>query len=340
MTRLGKRLFFKITAGLLGAAALAAAMWWLVFGLKPYTITQDELQARYAYRMPAQGLAVQQTPETGHAQALRFTTFDGSEVQGRIVYPSDPATAAKPFPLLIGLHAMGRSHQRWWHPEIKDRPTREQTHRITALALQNGYAVLALDARSHGTRKVQGSSPKQMLEDLHYWGKREPYERMIIDTVKDYRLLLDWAQTQAQLDTRQVRAVGYSMGAQTALLLGGVDPRVQSVLAIVPPHVDNKVAAVAPINVMDGLRDKQVWLLSANDDDYASVSQNKALFEALPTGRKRHLRFDSGHLLPAHYVDGLAQWFEKSDQAASATRRTLGRSWDARAITGGHTIGL
>lgn len=296
-------------ASLLGIAALAGALWWGLFGLKPYDITQEALHARYAYSPPAGGLQLQTTPEDGHAQSLRFTSFDGSEVQGRILYPSDPARAAKPFPLLIGLHALGRGHVRWWQDANKGTPTREQTQRITALALQQGYAVLALDARRHGHRKDPGHSVLELMDDLHLWGKREPYERMIVDTVRDYRLLLDWVQTQPQLDGGRIGVAGYSMGAQMALLLGGLDKRVSSVLAIVPPHLDDKVAVVAPLNALQGLRGKQVWLLSANEDEYASAAQNRALFEALPTERKRHLRFDGGHLLPVGYVEQLAPWF-------------------------------
>lgn len=296
-------------AGLLGLAAVAGALWWGLFGLKPYTITDEALRARYAYSAPAAGIAVQQTAEPGHARALLFKTFDGSEVQGRIVYPSDPATAQRPFPLLIGLHGMGRGHVRWWQGEFKQRPTVEQTHRITALALQQGYAVLALDARNHGARKDPEYTLRDVMQDLHYWGKREPYEQMIIDTVRDYRLLLDWVQTQPQLDAGQIRVAGYSMGAQMALLIGGLDPRVKSVLAIVPPHLDNKVAVVAPRNLLPGLAGKKIWLLSADDDEHSDPADNAALFEAIPSHDRQHLRFAGGHLLPAGYVDRLAPWF-------------------------------
>lgn len=308
-TQMTRRKALRIMASLLGIAALAGALWWGLFGLKPYDITDDALRARYAYSPPSTGLHVQLQAEPGHAQSLRFTSFDGSEVQGRILYPGDPALAAKPFPLLIGLHAMGRGHVRWWKDSNKGQPTVEQTHRITALALQQGYAVLALDARRHGHRKDPQHSVRELMDDLHWWGQREPYERMIVDTVRDYRLLLDWVQTQPQLDAGRIQVAGYSMGGQMALLLGGLDARISSVLAIVPPHLDDKVAAVAPRNALAGLVGKKVWLLSADEDDYASSKQNAALFDAVPSQGKQHLRFAGGHLLPASYVDSLSAWF-------------------------------
>ncbi len=297
-------------AGLLGVAAVAGALWWAVFGLKPYAPSPAELQARHAHA-PLPGLQVKletvELIEGGHrAQALRFHTFDGGEVRGRIVYP---AGASGPVPLLIGLHALGRNHHRWFVSEFMRRPTIEQTHRVTALALASGYAVLALDAREHGERKNPAHTALDILHDLHWWGKREPYERMIIDTLKDYRALLDWAVQQPGIDARRVRAVGYSMGAQMALLLGGLDPRIEAVAAMVPPHLDDKVAAVSPQRLLGGLAGKKVWLLTADDDEHASAAQNRALFDALPGADKQHLRFPGGHVLPEGYAEQLRPWF-------------------------------
>lgn len=300
----------KFMAALLGAAALAGALWWAVFGLKPYAPSPAELQARHAHAaLPA--LDIRLAPEEllagGHrAQALRFRSFDGSEAMGRIVYP---ANTAGPAPLLIGLHGLGRSHHRWFSPEFRQRPTVEQTDRLTTLALASGYAVLALDAREHGERKHPEHSVVDILRELHWWGRREPYERMIVDTLKDYRVLLDWAVTQPGIDARRIRVAGYSMGGQMALLLGALDPRIEAVAAIVPPHLNDKLAAVSPRRLSAGLAGRKVWLLSADDDEHASAAQNQALFDALPGPDKLHLRFPGGHLLPEGYVERLRPWF-------------------------------
>lgn len=300
---------------LLGAAALLGALWWAIFGLKPYAMDMAQMQSRYALPQsaaaPAQAAPVmQRSPVEGQwAEDLRFRSFDGSEVYGRIRYPSDPAQAKQPFPVLLALQAMGRTQKRWWQAEFKGRPTIESTHLLTELALRQGYAVIALDARLHGERKVPGLLPTEMMEDLHWWGQREPYERMVVDSVRDWRLLLDWVQQQPQLDAGRVQAAGYSMGAQMALLLGGLDARVHAVAAIVPPHLDNKVAAVAPINAVAGLAGKKVWLITADDDDHASPAQNAALFAAIPAVDKQHQRWPGGHLLPPTYVPQLRAWF-------------------------------
>lgn len=299
----GKKAMLTIGVVVAGVAAL----WYGVFGLKPYSLSAEELSARYAYSMKQQ---VQLELKELTPQSFEFTyqSFDGVTVNGRISYPQDPKAIQSPVPVLIGAHAMGRSQIRWWQDSFKDRATFEQTDKITAMALAKGYAVVAIDARHHGLRKDPNLSIVDIIDNLHWWGEREPYETMLVDTVRDHRVLLDWLVQQPMLDKNTIKLVGYSMGAQVSLLLAGVDSRIQSVAAIVPPHMNSTTAVVAPLNVMAGLADNQVWLFTADDDEYASIKQNQLLFDALPNADKKLFRFDSGHLLPADYINDLEPW--------------------------------
>ena len=317
-----RRKAVTILTAFLGVGVLLGAAWWGFFALKPYALTPEEMSVLYAHGAhdardtlvhpgAPQRIVVGTTP--AWATPLLFTSFDGAPVVGRVVYPTDPRQRADTggrWPVLIALHAMGRTERRWWEAEFKGRPTVESTHLLAERALKAGYAVVALDARAHGVRKdpVRPLVAHELLLDLHVWGEREPYERLIVETVKDYRVLLDWIERQPQFDASAVRAAGYSMGAQMALLLAAVDPRVRSVAAMVPPHVDAKVAAVSPLTVTPQLAEVEVWLLTANDDGHAAAADNAALFAALPGAPKRHLTFDGGHVLPATYVDRLQPW--------------------------------
>jgi len=326
----------KIMFTLFGVAGAVGALWWALFALKPYDITPEQLAARYTHTTahttttaaPAaaavqlgalQRITVGQT--AAWASDFRMASFDGAVANGRIVYPADPAVLAAPRPVLLGLHAMGRSHGRWSQAEINGRRTGENTHRLAELALQQGYVVMALDAREHGDRKNADKplTPRELLRNLHWWGEREPYERLIVDTVKDWRVLLDWVTREPQFDDSNIRAAGYSMGAQMALLLAGADGRVSAVAAMVPPGLTNRVAVVAPLNVAPQLTASRVWLLTADDDDHATVKENAALFAALPGAGKEHLRFAGGHLLPADYVERLRPWLTEANRSPNAT---------------------
>lgn len=336
-TYLKHRKVRAIMATLLGFAGAVGALWWALFGLKPYDITPTQVAARYEHRAAA-GAGVLSVPvqlgaiepvtvgaTPAWAAELRFASFDGHTVIGRIAYPRDPRqpdAADTRLPVLLALHAMGRAQGRWWQAELKGRPTLEHTHLLAERALQAGHVVLALDARWHGERKdpERPLFVRELMNDLHWWGRREPYEAMIVDTVKDYRVLLDWVVAQPALDAARIRATGYSMGAQMALLLAGTDARVRSVAAMVPPHLDNKVAAVAPATVAARLAGVPVWLLTALDDDVAAASDNTALFAALPGPGHRHLTFPGGHVLPVAYVDALQPWLAQAAAAPVASR--------------------
>jgi len=152
----------------------------------------------------------------------------------------------------------GSTHMRWWQEAFNGRPTIEQTHRITQMALQQGYAVVAINARAHGQRRNLGQPhPMRMaMRDMHWFGKRQAYEQMIIDTVRDHRVLLDWLVTQPQLDAKRINTADYSIGAQGALLLAGLDERVHAVAVMVPPHLGDTVAAVAAVRCSNVVSNK------------------------------------------------------------------------------------
>lgn len=316
----------KIAMAIVFVASAIGACWWALFALKPYDISHREWTALYAHTQatasaPSAQLGVVETVKVGQtsvwAQPLSYATFDGTPVLGRIVYPTDPsvyAAGAPKRPVLLALHGMGRTHWRWWQGEFKGRATIESTHLLAERALNSGHVVMALDARLHGDRKdpLRPLTPRAMMWNLNVWGERAPYEQMIVDTVKDYRMALDWLAAQAWVDQDRIRVTGYSMGAQMALLLAAADNRVRSVAAMVPPHLDRKVAAVAPSTAARFLSGVEVWLLTAEHDEYAPHQDNLELFAALPGPDKTHLTFPGGHLLPASYVEAIQTWLSST----------------------------
>lgn len=291
-----------------GIFTLAGSGWYFTFALSPYQVTQEQLNSYYA-NQPQHSLNWQQTALDETNYEFTYRSFDGEVVNGRIRYPSPLVDISQPIPVMIGAHGMGRSQIRWFQGSFKGRPTVESVDKITEQALHHGYAVISIDARNHGQRKDPDYTIADVMGDLHYWGKREPYEAMIRDTVRDHRVLLDWITKQPQFDSKRINIAGYSMGAQVSLLLASVDSRISDVAAIVPPHADDTTALVSPRNFLAGLSDNKVWLVTGDDDEYASLEENASFFNDIPSNDKKHLRFDSGHILPAHYVAQLVSWF-------------------------------
>ena len=125
---------------------------------------------------------------------------------------------------------------------------------------------------------------------------------MIANSVRDYRLALLWADRQADLDATTVFAAGYSMGAQMALLLAAMEPRVSSVLAMVPPYVDRERSPVAPRNHVAGIETASVALLVARNDPYSSMPQSRQVYDQIASPHKSIQFFDSEHVLPPAYL--------------------------------------
>ncbi|GGO69725.1 alpha/beta hydrolase family protein [Bowmanella pacifica] len=285
-----------------------AAIWYNFFRLAPYSLTEQQRQQAFEVSGAAD-LSLKMQPLSTTAWQFTYTSFDGATVNGQLHYPAPPSEIHHKIPVLIGVHAMGRSQIRWWQDSFNGSPTLTQVHKLSRMALDAGYAVVAIDAREHGQRKNPERSLKRIMWGLHLWGERHHYEAMIHDTVVDHRILLDWLSTQPQFDNQQLHVAGYSMGAQVSLLLAAVDKRISKVLAVVPPHVDDKTALVSVLQWVAGLKDNSVTLLSADNDEHASQEDNQRLFNLIPSQSKQHIRFNAGHILPEDYPTKLQHWF-------------------------------
>lgn len=301
-----KKLFtaklLKITVSLL---VFLGTFYYLFFTLDTEYVTTQQVVDRYQYSsVENKEFKLNQIKE--RLFEFSYTTFDGTKVQGQINYPE---AIKDKYPVLIGIHAMGRSYPRWWVNSIKGRPTVTQVNKITDMAIDKGYVVIAIDARYHGSRKIEDKSLRSIMIDLTFLGNKTDYVDMINHTILDHRVLLDWIEQQKDLDINNTHVAGYSMGGQLSLLLAGVDKRISNVLSIVPPYLDDKVASVAPKNIVSLLKQHKVWLVTSSDDENADQKDNLSLFDGISTDNKRHLIFDGNHILPQGYVNELSDWF-------------------------------
>lgn len=301
-----KQLFsVKVLTIIASLLFLVASMYYAFFTLKDESLTTQQVINSYNYTaVEHMDFTLDQLDE--RLFEFSFTTFDGSKVKGQINYPSE---IKDKYPVLIGMHAMGRSYPRWWADSIKGRPTVTQVNKITEQALNKGYVVIAIDARYHGSRKVADKSLRSIMLAVNFLGDKTDYVEMINHTVLDHRILIDWIEQQKQLDTNSINVAGYSMGGQLSLLLAGVDKRINNVLAIVPPNVEDTTASVAPKNIASLLENQKVWLVTADNDEYASEDNNLSLFNAIASSNKEHLIIEGSHILPHTYVDALVGWF-------------------------------
>ena len=296
----------KIPLIALVSVLLAALYWYAFIALKDSPMSQDEIVDAYDYQ-PVQNIEMSLQEVAPGVFSFRFKSFDGEVVYGQISYPDDESEL---YPVLIGVSAMGRSYVRWWVDSYNGNPTVTQAHKITDLANSNGYAVISIDARYHGKRKDSSKPLRSIMNDLHFFGDKTDYEAMIRDTVRDHRVLMDWIDRRDNLDSERIKVAGYSMGGQISLILGSIDTRIDDVIAIVPPFIDDKIALVAPKNLVSLMGEERVLLVTASDDENASPEENELLFRMIASPNKKRIDYDGGHILPEEYVSALAREFQ------------------------------
>ncbi len=222
---------------------------------------------------------------------LRFTSDDGHAVNGTIGFPADESAPTK---LALALHPMGSDQQFWWNPE-----SRLGTHKLTMALRKQGFTVISLDARRHGERASEGFGPRELLKRAHSAQPRL-YTETIIGSVRDYRALLAWAKERFQPE--QVLVMGYSMGAQMALLLASYEHDVSTVLAMVPPYVKSDTSPVAPRIHVDRITSAKVLWLAGDEDPYSNRQQTSNSFERISSAEKTLTWFDAGHRLPPESI--------------------------------------
>lgn len=279
--------------------------WFTFIALKENPVKQSVILQQYQYQIK-QDIKMKFEEIEPRVFAFTYESFDGSLVNGQISYPK---VTSEKYPVLIGISAMGRSYIRWWVDSFKDRPTVTQVNKISRLADKNGYVIISIDSRYHGKRKKPKKTLRSIMNDLHFLGNKDDYEAMIVDTVIDHRVLLDWIEQQVNLDKNKITVAGYSMGGQISLILASLENNIKDVISIVPPYIDDKTAVVAPKNFVSLLSNKRILLITADDDENASIEQNDYFYSLLETGKKTRIEFPGGHILPESYVDKLTSRF-------------------------------
>jgi dienelactone hydrolase len=229
--------------------------------------------------------------------------------QGFLVpgYLEVPKGGAAPVPLVLLLHGWSGSKEMWW-----DDDNIISGGNLRKALLAEGYAVLALDAATHGERSheidFQHVNPH---EDSDAPARKNyfSFAEITTQTVKDYRRVLDYVAGRKELDAGRVGLCGYSMGGMDAFLLLSVEPRIKVVVACVPPLHGESYGATAPIDYSWGVGKVPFLLLMGRQDDMYDSARVEASFAQYLNGEKTRLVwYDQGHKLGPVYVPDAVGW--------------------------------
>jgi dienelactone hydrolase len=279
---------------------------------EPYSrITEEAFKARlpffdYDRSIPLEGRIVQQWDLDGRKrQKIVFRGAQGFLVPGYVEFPK---TGQKPYPLVLLLHGWSGSKEDWY----KDDNYINGGIMRKAL-LDEGYAILALDAATHGERSneidYQHVNP---FDDPKVPARRNyfTFTEISLQTVKDYRRALDFILERGDIITNRVGLVGYSMGGMESFYLLAVEPRLKMAVACVPPLQSQGYGPVSPIDFSWGIGQRPLLMLMGRKDgegDYvAKVEASYHRYIEKPNTKLTW--YDQGHKLTAVYVPDALAW--------------------------------
>ena len=298
---------------------LAAAFVWPLSGTcaedaKPYPrISEEAFKARlpffdYDKAIPLEGRVVRQWDEgKSLRQKIVFRGAQGFLVPGYVEFPK---SGMKPFPLVLLLHGWSGSKEDWWKEEnyISGGEMRKAL-------LKAGYAVLALDAATHGERSheidfqhVNAFGDSKAPARRNYF----TYAEIAIQTVKDYRRALDFMAERGEVDMKRIGLVGYSMGGMDAFYLVSAEPRVKVAVACVPPLLNASYGPASPIDYSWGIGKTPFLLLMGRKDEMNDPVRAEASIDQYLKGPNTKLIwYESGHKLPPAYVQDAMAWLKE-----------------------------
>jgi dienelactone hydrolase len=294
--------------------SLPAARWARAEEAQPYPrISEEAFKARLPFfdtdrSIPLEGRVVQEWKKDGMLkQKTVFRGAQGFLVPGYLEFPKD---APKPCPLVLLLHGWSGSKDNWY----------DDNNIISAgimrkALLEAGYAICALDAATHGERSneidYQHVNP---FDDPKAPPKRNyfTYAEISVQTVKDYRRLLDYLATRDEIDMKRVGLVGYSMGGMDSFYLLSVEPRIKMAVACVPPLTSEGYGAAKPIDYSWGIGQKPFLMLMGRKDKLGDPAKVEASYHKyIETPNTKLIWYDQGHNLPPIYVPDALAWVKE-----------------------------
>ena len=277
-------------------------------------ITEEAFKARlpffdYDKTLPLEGRFVQEWKDHGRLkQKFVFRGAQGFLVPGFIEFPS---TNPQPWRLVLLLHGWSGGKDDWYHDDnyINGGLMRKAL-------LDAGYAVLALDAATHGERSneidYQHVNP---FDDPKAPARRSyfTFAEVSIQTVKDYRRALDFIFERGLVDTNRVGLLGYSMGGMDCFYLLSVEPRIKMAVAVVPPLLSIGYGPASPVDYSWGIGNRPFLMLMGRKDGKADyVGTLEASYHQYIEGPNTKLIwYDKGHQLGEIYVPDALAWVKK-----------------------------
>ena len=220
-------------------------------------------------------------------ERLNFQSTPGMIVTARLYRPRRESSAQRGG--VIFLHGGG--------PQAKDAASSIQLSRLMARA---GWTVLSIDFLHWGERNT-GLLETYAEVEKHERLYNQPaaYLEFVTQTVKDVSRGYDFLVRERNADPARIALVGFSRGAQLAMIAGGAERRLAAVGLLHGGHFDffedGHRAAACPANYIGRISPRPLLMINGvNDGDYLPDTAVHPL-QRLLREPKRIIWTDAGH---------------------------------------------
>lgn len=235
-------------------------------------------------------------------EKIVFRGINNSRVPG---YLAIPKNTNSPVPCVLLIHGVGDTKDSWWNETSFN-----SGGLLSKQLIDAGFAVLALDAQYHGERAVNNDfeSPDVFIFQKEWLIRAR---NMIVQSVIEYRRVMDYLSTRREIDSNRFGAIGYSMGGMMIFNLASVDKRIKVAVASVTPILKEEYSALAVYNFAPFINSTSFLMLNGKDDgrNY-NIEEAQQLFELLNSDNKNIRFFESGHKLPVEWTQNASDWIK------------------------------
>ncbi|MEO9036428.1 MAG: dienelactone hydrolase family protein, partial [Gemmatimonadaceae bacterium] len=230
-------------------------------------------------------------------QKLVFDGWRGSRVPGLIAVPKNAATR---HPVILLIDGIGGWKERWWQNASWNRGRVLIDSLIAA-----GYAVAMLDAPASGERTYENDYETAET----FVRKPAQWRDMGLQNAIEYRRLMDYLATRADIDTAHIGVLGLSHGAMMTFVLSALDPRVRAAVAGLTP-MQNIPDALMPTNYAPRIQ-IPILMLAGTQDTWYTRDQAEKAFGMIGSKEKQIIWYDVGHRVPEDYAGAATNWFRR-----------------------------
>lgn len=276
------------------------------FVMKPIGTEAFEIMRKffdYDPGIPLESKLVEQIETAEYVrEKIVFRGVNDSRVPG---YLAIPKLGSAPYPCVLLLHGLNQNKEIWWTDNGF-----ASGGELSKQLLLSGFAVLALDAEYHGERMTNNDyeSPRVFTLEKR-WTMRSNY--MTVQTVREYRRVIDYLMTRNEIDTNKIGMIGYSMGGYQTFSLTAIEPRIKVSVACVTPIIEKPYSPRAAYHFAPYITTQPFLMLMGKTDPLYSMKEAQQLHGFIGSNTKELIFYDSGHQLPVEWTERAVAWMEK-----------------------------